>query len=240
MENVYINRIGMAAGIVAVMQDGVIRNCSSSGYIRGTSAVGGIVGMGSGIIEKCYSVIEINCGTGNSGGLVGQFGVFTGQSIIKSCYSISTVRGAMNLGGLVGSVNYADILDCYTITNVGGDRASMYIGGVVGYMGAGKINNCYVIGSISKWDESFATCFIGGIAGSSGTELKNCFAILEKISIEKFNRINSEAIAVLYAYISGTGAYPSNNNTVLDSIVIENTSILPRENYDYTKSVKEL
>ncbi len=122
------NNVGGVAG----SNGGVVSNSCSVGSVEGSSYVGGLMGQNyeDGIISQCYATSNAS-GSGNHiGGLVGknsgnatisncyatgialgsgEFSSYVGglagdneDSSITKCYSIGTVSGEWNVGGLVG------------------------------------------------------------------------------------------------------------------------------------------
>ncbi len=94
---------------------GTIRNLGVSGSISSTaaiSAIGGVVGDNWGIIESCYSSVNIN-GKGSIGGIAG---MNTLGSIVN-CYNTGDIINSPTYdddgtGGIAGD-NYSGIMSCY-------------------------------------------------------------------------------------------------------------------------------
>jgi hypothetical protein len=92
--------------------------------------------------------------------------------IIIGCYSISSVSGNEDVGGLVGSNDYT-ITNCYSVGSVTGTSR---IGGLVA-SNCGKVTNCYSTGSVSS-DESVGGLvgyMICGFRGNEQGTVTNCF-----------------------------------------------------------------
>ena len=123
-----------------------IRNCFSTGSVTGYENAGGLVGNNkNSTIENCYSTcnVRINFITPsifnrNSGGLVGSN---IDNSFIKSCYSIGSINGYINVGGLAGHNDNSSIESCYSTGSVSGNSV---ISGLVGNnLLPSTISNCY-------------------------------------------------------------------------------------------------
>ncbi len=137
---------------------GQIIKCSSTADVVATSAhAGGLAGMHTNIMEKCYATGNIS-GTGTVGGLVGST---TGT--IKECYSLGQVTGANRTGGFAGEIGLnANVSNCYTSSNLVNQA---YAGGFAGYISGSnaKVDKCYATGTFSN-KTGYAN--IGGFAGA--------------------------------------------------------------------------
>ncbi|MBP7051405.1 MAG: hypothetical protein KBE65_10355 [Phycisphaerae bacterium] len=123
-------------------------NCYSTGTVRGSGHVGGLIGANGGSITTSYTAAGVIRGT-YVGGLVG----FNSGSIASS-YSAGVVSGNEAVGGLVGE-NYGWIGESYSNGSVSGNEE---VGGLVGYNG-GSIVASYSTGSVS------GTEGVGGLVG---------------------------------------------------------------------------
>ena len=150
--------------LVGWFYNGTITNC----YVEGGSTsgglyVGGLVGVSSGTITKCYSSGSVS-GDEKVGGLVGGN---ERNNKITNCHSSSSVSGNSRVGGLVGN-NHGTISNCYSTGNITGAK---YVGGLVGWnMRFGKIISCYSKGDVSGGE------LVGGLVGQNGLcHLGECF-----------------------------------------------------------------
>lgn len=91
-----------------------IRNCYTTGMIRGSSRTGGIAGSVKSesyqncTISNCYSTATI-IGSSYTGGIAGNLGF----GIIRNSYSIGAISGTSSVGGIAGLVDTAgQISDC--------------------------------------------------------------------------------------------------------------------------------
>jgi len=106
--------VGALAGSLEVGAS--LEKCFSTGYVSGTTFVGGLVGYADGItITNCYS--EANVWAAEfMGGLIGSLG---GGGTATNCYSTGAVSMLGPSGGLVGN-NGGTITNCFYDTNTSG------------------------------------------------------------------------------------------------------------------------
>ena len=178
IRNLTINRPGSDnQGLFGYLDGALITNLGlDNAHVRGGSYTGALAGRGTGsVIEAVYVTGEVT-GTGSyTGGLIGHLsggslhhghavvavqasGSWTGgllgrtasSASIAHSYSLGSVDGASNTGGLVGNLS-GFIADSYSRSSVSGTGS---VGGLVGYM----------IGSASRIDRAYST---GAVAGTS-------------------------------------------------------------------------
>ena len=104
-----------------------ISNSYTTGSVRGTSSVGGLVGYSyynNSNISNSYSTSRVS-GTNDVGGLVGDN---SGYATISNSYATGNVIGINGVGGLVGG-NGGYIIDSYATGSV---RGTNDIGGLIG------------------------------------------------------------------------------------------------------------
>ena len=90
--------------------NGKITRCYNTGNISAlVDDIGGIIGINYALIQSSYSIGNIDGGNFAVGGIVG-YGV-TGQSIIK-CYSLASVKGKIAVGGITGTAQIGECIDC--------------------------------------------------------------------------------------------------------------------------------
>ena len=131
-----------------------ISNSYTTGSVRGTSSVGGLVGYSyynNSNISNSYSTSRVS-GTNDVGGLVGDN---SGYATISNSYATGNVIGINGVGGLVGG-NGGYIIDSYATGSV---RGTNDIGGLIGNS-YGYITNSYAIGNVS------GTNNVGGLIGN--------------------------------------------------------------------------
>ncbi|MCI7692692.1 MAG: hypothetical protein MSR67_09985, partial [Oscillospiraceae bacterium] len=102
-------------GVCGQNNYGTIKNCYSTGAVRGTNDyVGGVCGenMFGSTIKNCYSTGEVS-GSTDVGGVCGK-----NNATVENCYSAGAVRGAgNNVGGVCGRGEYGTIKNCYYDTD---------------------------------------------------------------------------------------------------------------------------
>ena len=158
--------------------DGIIVNCSTSGYIYDNKlenfsrgGIGGLCGKNYGEITSSFSNATIQSNLRYYGGQGGLCGINYG-SIINN-YATGYVIGgdnSANVGGLCG-INYGSIINNYATGSVIGGDNSTNVGGLCGNNN-GSIANCYAIGSVS------GDTNIGGLCGwhaGSTANISNSF-----------------------------------------------------------------
>ncbi len=151
-----------STGALANTLSGKISDCTVTGSVTGTSAVGGLVGnaTGSANITNCSMSGNIN-GTGNYvGGLVGN-----SQAVItNSSASGNVITKGSYAGGLVGASGGA-ITNCSTNGTVIGE--GNYVGGLVGNSLA------TITKSSSKGKVEGKGSYTGGLVGNSTNAISN-------------------------------------------------------------------
>ena len=159
----------------------------SSGCVRGTRFVGGLVGLNNGAsVTACHSDGTV-AGESYVGGLLGgnssSLGTRTWRAVSR-CYSSSSVSGESCVGGLVGSAaewgyfSYGGTLrDCYATGRVLGTQS---VGGLVGEMYGGVVG-CF-------WDTQTSGTLDGlgnvdpdpnGVAGKTTAEMQTAGTFLD-------------------------------------------------------------
>ncbi len=182
--------------IVGHGDDVNISNCSSTGFVSGSSGTGGgIAGvLYTSYIENCSSNCTIN--SSQVGGLIGYVGPF---SVIKSCSSDGSVSGNNRVGGLIGSCAADTIINCFSNASVTGQydytggligdsdyeiymsncystsivEGDGYVGGLFGRLsGYAYIEECYSEGTVN------GAIYVGGLIGASrnGSTIMNCYS----------------------------------------------------------------
>lgn len=136
---------GHFGGVVGTAH-GIVVGCWNTGFVNGSTNVGGVAGSQGTRFYKsfcsvvgCYNTGDVS-GEKNVGGIVGaNHDTPTGEDDLKSgylvaCYSIGGVTATENGGSIVGYLNKSDILtgacmqSCYSLSSIGKD----YIGGQEG------------------------------------------------------------------------------------------------------------
>ena len=102
--DIKITGSGTGLGGLAGLNSGHITRCYSNGVVSGGSAVGGVVGSNGGTVSDSYSTGKIT-GDSTFGGLVGN-----NYGSVIGCYSAGVVSGSSLSGGLVGNNGLGTVL----------------------------------------------------------------------------------------------------------------------------------
>ena len=158
-------------GILAGSSAGSIDSCNSTGLVRGSNSIGGLIGQNNGgVINRCGFTGNVS-GSRNVGGLVGDH-MGVGASVTHS-FSTGTVSGSDRyIGGLVGHATgtAASITHSYTSGTVtGGDYAGGLLGGTHN-SDFGEISDCYSTAAVS------GEVIVGGLIGLKTGMVSRCFA----------------------------------------------------------------
>jgi hypothetical protein len=115
LENVSVTGNGFYEGGLVGVCRGTIEQCSVSGTVKGSNAVGGLVGCleSGGLVQDCYNIATVNATSQVAGGIVG----WESGGTVKNCYST---------GQIISGDNY-------------------WYGGVVGYKPGGYVTNCFYL-----------------------------------------------------------------------------------------------
>lgn len=152
-------------GLVAGLNSGIIKKCSSSGSISiqgnqqsGYIAVGGVIGQNqdTGMVESCSNNTSIlsTAKTIYTGGIVGS----NNNNVCKS-YNTGSIEVTKNL-----------------------ENGNIWTGGIAGYTGKGIIELCFNIADVAG--EGFTGAICGLLGGSGETYVKKC----------KYNNSNIDGI----------------------------------------------
>jgi len=134
-----------AGALIGCGRYNIVSNCFSTGDVFGSWCAGGLIGEGSGNIEKCYSTANIT-GYNTTGGLIGYF--LAGE--IMQSYSTGSVmcineNPHSGVGGLAGD-NGGVIRNCFSSSSVEG----LNIFGFTGHnYGSGRCENSYCYGNLT-------------------------------------------------------------------------------------------
>ena len=152
-----------AGGLVGKLYNGIIRNSYATGNVTAESYAGGLIGSISGTdstieVSNTYALGDVTTTANYAGGLIGAANNGT-QGVIKNSYAKGNVKGAYNVGGLMG-YNEKTLSNSYseggTVTATGD-----YAGGLVG------VNYGIIEGSTALQNVS-GNYNVGGIAGYNG------------------------------------------------------------------------
>ena len=104
-------------GGVVGNNNGTVENCYNTGNISGNGGLGGIVGNNESPVKNCYNTGNIS-GNSSAGGIVGSNGRDYSKlnvGTVENCYNSGKVTSS-SAGGIVGSLSYGTIRNCYYLT----------------------------------------------------------------------------------------------------------------------------
>ena len=112
---------GVAGGAIGQIENSIVKNVNvSTSNVSGGSRVGGVVGyMNESNVDNLSSVGNTIAATRNgAGGIVGEVGLDSNtlSSITNSNASRNTISAAQDVGGILGKMDYTDLLDI-TLSN---------------------------------------------------------------------------------------------------------------------------
>lgn len=164
--------------------DSIIRNVVlSNAYVHGYWGLyGALAGNNKGVVEHCGSIdgrVERDSGSGRFsirqgfGGLLG-----SNRGTVRYCYSIGTVGGTEQVGGLIGENYSGQVRFCYSISTVQG---FYHVGGLIGENDSGDVSHCYSQGSVKAWGTTSNKASVGGLVGTTGSDsgnpsVRNCYS----------------------------------------------------------------
>ena len=158
-------------GLIGLNEHGNVYDSYSEGNVEALKKSGGLIGENKGNILNSHSKGDIR-GRESVGGLIGyNNGTF---EEVKECYSTGKVTGNSNgIGGLIGANSHINIINCYALGDVIGDRDDTNnFGGLVGSNYKGDINKSYATGNVVGNQAG------GGLVGSaSGGNISETFAL---------------------------------------------------------------
>jgi hypothetical protein len=111
---------GSDVGGVVGNSGGIVSKCYSTGNVTGNDAVGGVVGVNEGSIANCYATGNITGSANDFNGVGGVAGLNSDAGTVSNCYAIGNVTGVNYVGGVVGEIFEATIINCYWNTQTTG------------------------------------------------------------------------------------------------------------------------
>ena len=165
------------SGGIAGQNAGTINNCHVTGDLEGYSCVGGIAGQNSGgssIVKNCSfsgSITGTSTGSGwEYGGIVGS----NSYSLVENCHvsgSGTKIIGFSQTGGVVGS-NYQDAtISACSFTGNTVKTTNFLSGGIAGH-NMGLVERCFASGNVEGSGQT------GGVAGDNTTSgtIQDCYS----------------------------------------------------------------
>lgn len=169
-----------SGGFVGWNDGSITTGCYATGTVTTVSAlggsyIGGLVGYAGSTssISNCHASGNIGTDGVNStqvGGLIGQ----NDGSVETSYATTGNVKGANQIGGLVGYLGSSGtITKCYATGNVTG-FTDTFVGGLVG-SNYGTISKSYATGSVTASSLSQGVS-AGGLVGYNNSSVTDCYA----------------------------------------------------------------
>ena len=152
-----VNEINLGVSGAPDWQPATVSNCSYSGNIAGIGTMGGITGRGRGTFRNCQIKAAVHC---------------------EGVYSPQGVYGHF-VAGLIGSVSYSKIENCFVSGMVQDNYGYAFTGGITARAMDTEITNSYNSAAIyaKRADMSDqGDRYVGGIAGYvHNCKIINCF-----------------------------------------------------------------
>ena len=162
---------------------GLVRRVGlDGGSVTGGNCVGSLAGaLRDSVIEECHAACDV-LGSGKVGGLLGRAGGTSGhEGAVNRCYAKGKVVatnsdpwGAWCAGGLIGTLEYGNMEECFALGNV---SCANDAGGLVGesacsYGGVNRVTKCFASGGVE------GRIGVGGLIGhdAGATLARSCFA----------------------------------------------------------------
>lgn len=160
-----VNLVGYrdySAGLIGIMDGGLVDSVDASGSVTGHAYTGGLVGyLNAGTIQNSNSSVVVTSNYTNVGGLVGYVG---SSGMITDSYATGAVIGEGYTGGLAGN-SYGVISRSFASGDVSylfSTSTSQYYGGLIGRSRSGSVtNNSYARGSV----QTIGQAYVGGLLG---------------------------------------------------------------------------
>lgn len=167
LRNIHLSNVAIIGGtpegfhtgsLAGVNLRSEVINCSVvGGYLLGAVSVGGLVGVNAGVIEQCYTHLNIgynenyqgSMAANQFGGLIGTNGMVNNPGKIYNCYSRSQVSSlpAVNAltAGFMGSDTIAggEIINCYSTGQVLASRVQARRGFTSSVNPSSSLQSCY-------------------------------------------------------------------------------------------------
>lgn len=166
-------------------------NCRNEGNVNnlGNVYAGGIAGYYSAIptadtpvlFENCINNGEVNAEKNQAGGITASVYHFV---TLKNCGNTGAINAPTMAGGICSGINSASgkLIGCWNTGSV--TVKSSRAGGIAGYNSyQSEITDCWnagfvtSTGTVQNTNTSTGSCQIGGIAGTSGAIMTNCYNV---------------------------------------------------------------
>ncbi|GFE87641.1 YDG domain-containing protein [Steroidobacter agaridevorans] len=161
-----VNGAAAVGGLIG-MYYGAVERSSANATVTGTQAIGGLIGTSYGSVDSSYSTGNVFGGR-RAGGLIGDMA----NGTVQRSYATGAVSGTDYLGGLVGLIGGSPIFTQSIVQSyaTGAVSGASFVGGLAGYlMDFGSIDQAYATGAVT------GTSLVGGLIGVSSGTLTNAF-----------------------------------------------------------------
>ncbi len=157
---------GANTGALAGALSGSLYDDYSKGRVKGTGAVGGLVGLvsGGGSVNDSYSTaIAIGVGRSVTGGLIGRD---TSSAAVDGDFATGSVRAGTSseVGGLIGAATGTQVEYDFATGAVSGGAGSD-VGGLIGDASSASLSQAYSTGAVSGGNGSTVGGLIGDLSG---------------------------------------------------------------------------
>ncbi len=177
LENISLEDVNVIGGaytgaIAGSITASSIEDCNTSGFLRGSQYVGGVIGYSlSSIVTDSFSLVEVEGTSSRVGGFIG----YTASGTIDNCYASGSVRATSSYneyGGFVGSHSGGVIKNSFATGDV---DAYQWVGGFVGY-NSSTIENSFAAGDVG-YINNRAYQYVGGFVGLNNNVINDSYAI---------------------------------------------------------------
>lgn len=219
-------------GVCGWTRDDII-NCQveslgDDSYILGNNYVGGVAGRVNSDLD--ISNCNVKCSVYGEYYVGGLFGTIeeSDSTILNSCSYTGKIVGKDFVGGIVGYMNYVDVifLSCKVDADINGENS---IGGLCGSgPSASKAIACYTKGTITS------EYYPGGLFGS-GTEIEAYLCYSTMTSKQEYYGIGKRAIAIDCATVGAISTEYEYNNKNTKASCTDVTAFLQDSYSQYLK-----
>ncbi len=147
--------VGHVGGIVGHADNTVIDGCTVYVVVKGAGRVGGIVGLAENgsVISDCRMAGTVDTMGTNAGKCLG-YGGIVGElkgSAVENCYAGGTVKGFINVGGVVGMVaSDAVVENCFSDAKAEGSNGNASVIGAIAGLNEGTVKYAYASASVRE------------------------------------------------------------------------------------------
>ena len=162
-----------------------LTNNYSSARVSGTEMVGGLIGITLAPVQFCYATGDVEATGDYSGGLIGETMKTTDSTpagvAITGCSATGNVKGANNVGGLIGGATAGKLSFCFATGTITATNTNK--GGLVATISSGTdridISYCYASNGVELGGSAtnFSISYSYDTAGKSGVDANQFYSI---------------------------------------------------------------